>query len=284
MYKRNDKSNKYNKRIIIVTIVIVVFSILTLIVGRSASSIETIFKDTIANIEYYIIKAPIQYIGGLVDEYNELKDVYDENAILKEKLDNYARETALNEVLDQEMKQLKELTEIDFLPTDYNVKYTSVISRDAESWNNEVTINLGSVSGIKEGMAVITSQGMIGTVTSVSQISSTVSLLSTESSKSQLPVVILSGGQEYYGLLSRYDLESKSYLITLLSDVEKLEKDSIVVTSGLGGKGKSPKGILVGTVNSYTAGDDSTQSACVVKPSANFNSLNYVAVVQRVNE
>ena len=284
MYKKNNKWNKHNKRIVIVTIDLVLFSVFTLVTSRSASGIETMFKDTIANIEYYVIKAPIEYVSHLFDEYSDLKDVYNENAKLKEQLDNLARESAMNETLSNEIEELKKLTGIDFLPTEYQVKYTNVIARDAESWNNQVTINLGNLSGIKEGMAVISSDGMIGTVTNVSEISSTVSLLSSETSKSQLPVMIISGDEEYYGLLNRYDLSSKSYRITLLSDVEKLEKGAKVVTSGLGGVGKSPKGILVGTVENYTVGDDATESVCMVKPSVNFDSLNYVAVVQRVNE
>lgn len=284
MYKKNNKWNKHNKRIVIVTIVLVLFSVFTLVTSRSASGIETMFKDTIANIEYYVIKAPIEYVSHLFDEYSDLKDVYNENAKLKEQLDNLARESAMNETLSNEIEELKKLTGIDFLPTEYQVKYTNVIARDAESWNNQVTINLGNLSGIKEGMAVISSDGMIGTVTNVSEISSTVSLLSSETSKSQLPVMIISGDEEYYGLLNRYDLSSKSYRITLLSDVEKLEKGAKVVTSGLGGVGKSPKGILVGTVENYTVGYDATESVCMVKPSVNFDSLNYVAVVQRVNE
>lgn len=284
MYKKNNKWNKHNKRIVIVTIVLVLFSVFTLVTSRSASGIETMFKDTIANIEYYVIKAPIEYVSHLFDEYSDLKDVYNENAKLKEQLDNLARESAMNETLSNEIEELKKLTGIDFLPTEYQVKHTNVIARDAESWNNQVTINLGNLSGIKEGMAVISSDGMIGTVTNVSEISSTVSLLSSETSKSQLPVMIISGDEEYYGLLNRYDLSSKSYRITLLSDVEKLEKGAKVVTSGLGGVGKSPKGILVGTVENYTVGDDATESVCMVKPSVNFDSLNYVAVVQRVNE
>jgi len=283
LYKKNKEKNKHNKRIAIVTIVLVSFSIITLLTNRSSSSLETMFKDTIANIEYYIIKAPIQYVSGLLNEYSELKDVYEENEKLKKNLDNLAREAAINDVLTSENNQLKEITNIDYLPTDYNVKYTTVVARDAESWNNEVTINLGKISDIKEGMAVISADGMIGTVTKVTDMSSTVSLLSSENAKSQLPVMIMSGGKEYYGLLNRYDLNSKKYRITLLSDIEKIEKGAKVVTSGLGGVGKSPKGILIGTVDEYTIGDDATESVCMVKPSADFNSLNYVAVVQRVN-
>lgn len=281
--KKNNKWNKHNKRIIVVTIILVCFSIVTLLINRSASPIETIFKDTIANIEYYVIKAPIQYVSGLLNEYNDLKDVYEENARLKEKLDDMLRESANNEVRNAELNQLKELTEIDYLPTDYKVQYTQIIARDAESWNNQVTIDMGAVSGVKEGMAVINSQGMIGTITSVNEISSTVSLLSSENAASQLPVMILSGDKEYYGLLNRYDLSTKSYRVTLLSDVESIDENAKVVTSGLGGVGKSPKGILVGTVKNFTVSNDATESVCQVTPSADFNSLAFVAVVQRVN-
>lgn len=282
LYKKH-KMSTHNKRIIIITVVLILFSICTLVMSRSPSSLESIFKDTIANIEYYVVKTPIQYVSNLFKEYSELKDVYEENAMLKEQLDKYAREAAINETLSLELEQLKELTNIDFLPTDYSISNTKVIARDVESWNNEVTIDLGKTAGINEGMAVISSQGMIGTVTQVNEISSTVSLLSSENPQSQLPVMVISEGKEYYGLLSKYDINEKCYRITLLSDVEKLEKGAKVVTSGLGGVGKSPKGILVGTVESYTSRRSGTESTCLVKPSADFDSLNYVAVVKRVN-
>ena len=111
--------NKHNKRIIVVTVILVIFSIVTLLTSRQPSPIETIFKDTIANIEYYLIKAPIQYVSGLFNEYTELKDVYEENEKLKRQLDDLAKESATNEVLTSELNQLKEITQIDYLPTDY---------------------------------------------------------------------------------------------------------------------------------------------------------------------
>ena len=282
MYKDRQKK-KFQRRIIIFTVVMLVFSLFSLLISRSPSSIESILKDTVANIEYYLVKTPIQYVSGLFSEFNELKDVYKENELLKQQLDKYAREAAINETLSLELEQMKEITKIDFLSTDYNVRYAKVISRDVESWTNEITIDLGETSGIKEGMAVISAKGMIGTVTKTDKISSTVSLLSAENPHSQLPVMIMSDNQEYYGLLNRYDTQTQTYRITLLSDVEKLDKDARVVTSGLGGVGKSPKGILVGTVSSFTPKSEATESVCQVKPSANFDSLNYVAVVQRVN-
>lgn len=279
-----NKQKKRNKRIIIITIVLIFFSIFTLVTSRSSSSVEMIFKDTIANLEYYCLKAPINFVTDLFDELTSLQDVYEENAKLKKQLDKSVRDQAMNEVLAGELNELKKLTKIDWLPTDYNVKYATVISRDVESWSSQIKIDLGKTSGISKDMAVITSQGMIGTITEVSEISSTVTLLSNEKSISQLPVMILSGDDRYYGLLDSYDLKNKSYRIKLLSDVKEIKENSKVVTSGLGGPGKSPKGILLGTVKKYSMKDEAMESICMVKPSVNFDDLNYIAVVQRVNK
>lgn len=278
------KYNKHNKRIIITTVILVLFSIATLLFNRKSSSFEVILSDTIANIEYYCVKAPINFVTGLFDEYTSLKEVYEENAILKKQLEKMIKDQAMNQVLSEEIKQLKEITQIDWLPTDYNIKYATVISRDVKNWSNQLKIDLGESSGISENMAVVTAKGMIGTVTDVSETSSTVTLLSSEKSMSQLPVMIISGDERYYGLLDSYDLEKKSYRVKLLSNIKEIKEDSIVVTSGLGGSGKSPKGILLGTVDQYSLKDEAMESICNVTPSVDFNDLNYLAVVQKVNE
>lgn len=283
LVRKRDKLSKHNRRIIITTVVIIAFSALTLITGRAPSSLENMFKDSVAYVEYYLIKKPAKIISDVFYEYTHLKNAYDENTILKQELENYAREAALNETLSLEINQLKELLAIDFIPSDYNVKYTSVLSRDIQNWSNKVTLNMGESSGVKEGMAVISSKGMIGTVSHVTEVTSTVSLLSDENPLIQIPVMILCGGEEYYGLLTKYDLSSKCYRISLLSDVEKIDENATVVTSGLGGEGKTPKGILIGNVTSFTVKNDTTEAACLVKPSADFEKLNYVAIVQRVN-
>lgn len=276
--------NKHNKRIIIITIVLVCFSIFSLVTNRTNSSIEIILKDTVANIEYYCIKAPINFVGGLVKEYTSLKDVYEENEKLKKQLDKSVRDQAMNDVLAEELSELQKITEIDWLPTDYNVKYATVISRDPESWNSQIKIDLGKDAGLNEDMAVVSSKGMVGVISDVSETSSTVTLLCNEQSTSQLPVMILSGDDTYYGLLDNYDIDSQTYRIKLLSDVKEIEADSKVVTSGLGGEGKCPKGILVGTVKQYSMKEDAIESICYVNPSVDFNDMNYLAVVQRVNK
>ena len=283
MYSNRNRGSKHNKRIVIVTIVLISFSVITLLTNRSASKVETIFKDTVGAIEYYVIKAPMNFVKNVFNEYVEMKDVYEENKKWKQQADKLAREAALNEVLKKENQELRDLMGIDYLPTDFQVKNTSVIARNHDNWNNEVSIGLGSMSGIKTGMAVINSQGMVGTVTNVTEMSATVSLLSSENVVTQLPVMIINGDKTIYGLLNKYDIESKTYKVILLSDVEKIEPNSIVVTSGLGGKGKSPKGIYIGNVQKFVLANDASEAICDVIPAVDFNNLNHLSVVQRMD-
>lgn len=278
----NKKRSKHSKRMIWLTIVLVAVSVVALLTNTSGLPFSSVLKDTVANVEYYTIKAPISYVSNVFKEYNDLKLVYRENKKLKKSLDNYARELALNDVLSKELEELKNITGIDSLTTDYKVKYTTVIERDSENWDNQVTIDLGSASKVKKGMAVITSQGMIGTITKVNAVSSTVTLLTSEKNSAQLPVMIISNNKTYYGLLDSYSVSKKAYKIMLLSTTDSIVKGSKVTTSGLGGSGKSPKGILVGTVTGFSSGNNATGKSVTVKPSADFDSLNYVAVVQRV--
>lgn len=262
----------------ITTVAIIVFSTVSLIFSRTQSGIERMVSDSIAALEYYIVKKPIEFVSDIFNEYNELKDVYEENKILKAKLSSYASVEVNTDVLSKEIDELKKMLNIEHLPTEYKVKTASII-RESNDWNNEITIDLGSMAGVKKDMVVISSKGMIGKVTSVTEVTARVQLLTAENLTSSLPIQVINGNQTVYGLLNRYNIEKKCFEITLFNDVDKFEKNAQVITSGLGGI--APKGIYVGTVAGYDVSTDGTSKTIKVKPAADFNDLSYVAVVFR---
>ena len=282
----NNRKKQRNKRIVlIITVAIVVFSTISLVFSRTQGGLERMVSDSIAAIEYYVVKKPVEFVSNLFSEYNELKDVYKENKILKAKLSSYASVEVNTDVLSKEIDELKKMLNIEYLPTDYNVKTTWMYGNlntkicESDDWNNEITIDLGSLAGVSKDMVVISSKGMIGKVTSVTEVTARVQLLTAENPTSALPIQVINGDQNVYGLLNRYDIESKCFEITLFSDVEKFEDNAKVITSGLGGK--APKGIYIGTVESSIVSEDGTSKTIRVKPAADFNDLSYVAVVFR---
>nr|WP_288543017.1 rod shape-determining protein MreC [uncultured Faecalibacillus sp.] len=280
----NNRRKRRNKKIMIGVIVGVIFlSVIGFFVGRKQSRLEKTLSNSISMIEYYIVKKPLSFIGDIFNEYNDLKDVYDENKKLKTKLDSYANVEAENEILTTEIDKLKKITEIDYLPSDYQTKVATVQIRDQTNWNDEITIDLGSMNDIQEGMVVCDSKGMIGVVSKVTEISSTVSLITSENPSNQIPVMVVNGDQIVYGLLENYSVNSQKLNITLLSNIDKLEKGAKVYTSGLGGDGKSPKGIYIGKAKKLVTQTDGTTTTLMVTPAANMEDLSYVSVIKKVN-
>lgn len=280
----NNRRKRRNKKIMIGVIVGVIFlSVIGFFVGRKQSRLEKTLSNSISMIEYYIVKKPLSFIGDIFNEYNDLKDVYDENKKLKTKLDSYANVEAENEILTTEIDKLKKITEIDYLPSDYQTKVATVQIRDQTNWNDEITIDLGSMNDIQEGMAVCDSKGMVGVVSKVTEISSTVSLITSENPSNQIPVMVVNGDQVVYGLLENYSVNSQKLNITLLSNIDKLEKGAKVYTSGLGGDGKSPKGIYIGKAKKLVTQTDGTTTTLMVSPAANMEDLSYVSVIKKVN-
>lgn len=280
----NNRRKRRNKKIMIGVIVGVIFlSVIGFFVGRKQSRLEKTLSNSISMIEYYIVKKPLSFIGDIFNEYNDLKDVYDENKKLKTKLDSYANVEAENEILTTEIDKLKKITEIVYLPSDYQTKVATVQIRDQTNWNDEITIDLGSMNDIQEGMAVCDSKGMVGVVSKVTEISSTVSLITSENPSNQIPVMVVNGDQVVYGLLENYSVNSQKLNITLLSNIDKLEKGAKVYTSGLGGDGKSPKGIYIGKAKKLVTQTDGTTTTLMVTPAANMEDLSYVSVIKKVN-
>lgn len=280
----NNRRKRRNKKIMIGVIVGVIFlSVIGFFVGRKQSHLEKTLSNSISMIEYYIVKKPLSFICDIFNEYNDLKDVYDENKKLKTKLDSYANVEAENEILTTEIDKLKKITEIDYLPSDYQTKVATVQIRDQTNWNDEITIDLGSMNDIQEGMVVCDSKGMVGVVSKVTEISSTVSLITSENPSNQIPVMVVNGDQVVYGLLENYRVNSQKLNITLLSNIDKLEKGAKVYTSGLGGDGKSPKGIYIGKAKKLVTQTDGTTTTLMVTPAANMEDLSYVSVIKKVN-
>ena len=275
----NNRKKQKNKRIIfIITVTIIVFSTISLVISRSQGAFERMISDSIAAVEYYVIKKPIEFVSDLFNEYNDLKDVYEENKILKARLSAYASVEVNTNVLSNEIEELKQMLEIDHLPTEYNIKTTSII-RESNDWNNEITIDLGSMADVEADMVVISSKGIIGKVISTTEVTARVQLLTAENPSSSLPIQIMNGEENVYGLLTGYDIENECFNVTLFSDVDKFEENAQVITSGLGGK--APKGIYIGTVSGSSVSDDGNSTTVQVTPAADFNDLSYVAVVFR---
>ena len=276
------KNNAF--KTVLIGVIVVSLTVLTLgsLSGRTRSYFESIFHDTVASIEYYVVKKPISMVTAAISEVNAIRSVYDENKLLQEKLNSYASVEANTDVLSNELNQLKKQLNIENLPSEYQVKAFSLVTRSFDKWDDEITINGGENNGLVKNMVVVNNKGMIGVITSTTPITSNVMLLTSGNYLNDIPVMFtVEDGTTCFGLIEGYDDENEALIVNILTNVAVIQPDIKVYTSGLGGTGQAPKGIFVGTTVKLHDYGDNTKKYLLVKIAADMNDLEYISVVQQ---
>lgn len=278
------KTNEKNKKIfivILITIVAVVALTYTLKNKKELNVVENIIKDCIVEVQS-IITYPIRGLVNSFENFNSLKNVLKENKILKANVEKIESLKAENIELKQEINKLKEELNIDTVLSDYEYLNATVVSRNALYWYNLLTIDKGSKNGIEEGMVVINSTGLIGKITNVSKYSSDVKLITTNDTNNKISVTITNGDKRLTGLINSYVYEEGYLKVEGISNTETVMVGDLVYTSGLGGV--FPSGVLIGSVESITTDVYDLAKIINVKPSANFDDINYVTILKRVDK
>ena len=260
---------------IIILVVVLSYALKT---NKKLNTFESIIKDTFVEVQkiFYI---PFTGINNMISDYFSLRNVLKENDILKSNVDKVDSLEAENEELRQQLKKLKDELNVEHVLNDYDYLNATVINRNPSSWYNNLTIDKGSNNGIKEGMVVINSTGVIGKITNVSTFSSDVRLITTTDSNNKISVSIISDGKKLTGVINSYDYGTKCLEIEGISNTDKVSIGDVVYTSGLGGV--FPSGILIGKVSQITTDVYDLAKIINVQPSANFEDINYVTVLKR---
>lgn len=275
----NDEKKRYIILIVLV-LVAVMFGLTTKAVkeNRNLNFFEKSIKDTTTFVMKILYK-PIGFIKEKVKEGNEKDKMYKEYKKLKEKVSKIDSDKARIKTLENEVDDLKKSLELNSSLTEYKKINATVVNRIGGTWYNILTIDKGSKAGIKEGMAVVVNEGLIGKIINVSNFSSTVKLLTTDELNNKMSVQIQVDDKNIYGLLSKYDSEKKVYLIEGISDGSEIKKGSSVTTTGL--TEAFPSGILIGEVKDVVVDDYELAKVVEVTPSVNFNDINIVTVLDR---
>jgi rod shape-determining protein MreC len=140
-----------------------------------------------------------------------------------------------------------------------------------------IYIDRGRSDGIKEGMAVITPDGIVGKIARADRGTSQVLLISDVNSGAG---VIL----ERLGLKAVLEGSQSGYpIVTNVMSDEKVEPGDRVITSG--GDLVYPKGLVVGTVTAIKPDPDRDPFLQIrIKPAANLSRLEEVLVVTQMQE
>ena len=253
--------------------VAVVLSLALLIIDHRFHHLQQL-RSTLAFLTY-----PLQYLADLpytasrwfteiASSRNDLLEtnraLRNENLRLKVELQKY-------EALQAENLRLRDLVDSSFKIGD-RVLVAELSSVDLDPYKQQVIIKKGAASGVFEGQPVLDAQAVMGQVTHVTPLSSTVVLI-TDTSHA-LPVQVLRNGLRTIAIgTGRIDQLKLPYLPTNSDIVE----GDLLVTSGLGGK--FPPGYPVATVTRIDRSPDAPFSSVFAEPRAHLDRSREVLLV-----
>ncbi|WP_057896184.1 rod shape-determining protein MreC [Liquorilactobacillus oeni] len=277
----------FNKRLIIVLVTLIIgflliaFSI-TVRNNKATPPLVQQFGNDAVGIVDRVVGYPVTGIEKAGATVSDLLSTYSENQKLKSQVDSLAAEKASEETLQRENSQLKKQLKLNKSLTNFQKISAYAISRAPSSWQNQVTISKGSLSGIKKNAAVLSQEGLVGRVTEVNKASSKVELISsTNDTANRFATQILAESGEINGLITSYDKDSNRLIMGQITSQKKIKKGDKVITSGMGGN--SPKGIYVGSVSKVEKDDYGLASKIEIKPAADLTDLTVVTVANRTD-
>ncbi|MFT4412792.1 rod shape-determining protein MreC [Fredinandcohnia humi] len=269
-----------NKRLIILLVCII---FLVALIGFSLKEREELswpeqfLKDSVGWVQS-LFHQPAQYIAGFFENVNDIKNTYEENKLLKEKLDAYGQLEAKVQELEKENQKLEDVLEKTESLSDFTKIQATVIGRNPDQWHDIITINKGKQHGVEENMAVITSKGLIGKVKHANALTSTVQLLSSPDRINRISAYI-QGEAKIMGLIEGYDEEKEALLFKINTPDAEIENKQKVLTSGLGGV--FPSDLYIGEVMDVVPDDYGLTKTAYIKPAADFYEIDHVIIVER---
>jgi len=202
--------------------------------------------------------------------YTANRHAREENVTLHEQIDQLTAER--NEAVEKEA-ELNAMRAQLALPTrpQYHEIAANVFSRDANLWFRRLTIDRGTLDGIKRDMPVATAGGVVGRVISLGPNFSMVQVITDKHAGLGAMLQNSRAMGEVRGLdNNRCELKN-------ISTSENVVVGEPVVTTGL--DRIYPKGLMIGTVESIEADPNAPWHRIIIKPAAPVDRVEHVFVL-----
>jgi rod shape-determining protein MreC len=241
--------------------------------AKRPDSEQSIFRTWIMTplsfVERYV-HAAASAVTGTVGSYVDLRHARQENIELREKNDQMLGE--LNE-LRERAAEFETLRTQFALPShaQYRTLAANVIARNSSNWFRRLTLDRGTLDGVKLNMPIMNSGGIVGRIIAVGPNFSVVQVITDK----QAGVGAMLQNSRAMGEVRGLD-NSRCELQNVSTAVNVQEGES-VVTTGL--DRIYPKGLLIGTVERVEQDPNAPFDKIVIKPTAPADRLEHVLIV-----
>ncbi|WP_165246627.1 rod shape-determining protein MreC [Adlercreutzia sp. ZJ141] len=268
-----QKNSALVRRVLVIALLVIALVLITLYAREGEDGFLHSAQSS-ASDAASVVGGAGQGIGGALDALGKGVDnlTADDGTLssLRTQNEELRAMVAQAEEYRQEALRLEELLD---LKSSYSADGVGarIIGKSTQAWSQTVTINKGSADGLRTGLTVMGTTGVIGQTVSVSEHAATVRLITDP----QSGVAALLQSSRAQGIV-RGSLEGILYLENVDADAT-IEVGDVVLTSGLGGSYTS--GLIVGTVVKVDSAQGDSSRRAVVSPNGEISALEEVLVV-----
>ena len=235
-------------------------------------SISGPFRPVIALFDSVFSKVSANF-----QTFGNAEVMLEENESLKERIKELEKENRELFSYKDKIEELQSALNLKGRFSEYTLIGGNVITRDVGNWFNIFKIDIGTTSGVRSDLAVVSSNmGLVGrTVSATANSSNVITLIDEECVVSGWIKGLNSGAVVVRGDLT---LKEQGYCrIDLIPEDMEVKPGDIVETSGIGGI--FPRGIEIGTILSVKQTGNGLVRYAVVEPFANIVNVEEVFVL-----
>ncbi len=265
---------KAGKVISAVVVFALVMSIITRIGGENPLSniIRTVFAPFQSGVSYIA-----DSVGDTIEFVYEMKGYKQENERLVEENIELKKKTRDDEEYHREIEELRKLLDLKNSISDYKTTAARIIGYGTNNYYDKLELNKGTLSGIKNGDAVITPQGLVGLISETGLNHAIVTTIIAD--KNATGVKISRTGD--IGVVegdSELSADTNCKLTFVDKNVNIITGD-ILETSGSGGI--YPEGIALGIIRDINMDNSGMLNFATVEPSVDFANMHEVLIIHK---
>ena len=236
------------------------------------------FTLTLLSPIYLVVDLPSQVIDWVNDKGSETELLVSKNDYLEGQLIELKAKLQTYNNLTLENQKLSNLLESSYLIPNHNVKLARIKSISQSRLSKKIVINKGFNDGVTLSDLIIGSDGVVGQVTEVTPMYSTVRLLSDPTQ--HIPVKNSRNGIR--GITKGLASNDSGMVLKYIPLESDIKLGDIFMTSGIGNY--YPSGYSVGRVKLIDENQDPSFMAVYLEPTQNMNRLELVLIVKEKND
>lgn len=263
MYLKKE-NNKRRKVVVIVIAIACIFAVIfySLMSNRKMRFVEKGLKTVTTSIEK-VLAYPFTALNA--DKERDMSK-------------SYIIQKNVNASLEKEIEELKNALELNKTLTEYKPVNATVLSRNKGYFYNTLLVDKGSKDGIKDDMAVVTQDGLIGKTINTTPNGTSIKLITSNDLNFKVSVSIMTDMGDSFAILNGYDKDENTVKVTGVDKDANIKVGDKVLTSGL--SSKFPRGIYIGEVKKIKSDKYDLSHTLYVKTKVDFNNIHYVTILK----